>query len=94
MHDPAATTPASRWRSWKLPGQEPHVYAVYADERDVVWVTEWTGNAVVSFDPHTEKFEYYFLPRENANIRQLLGRPGEVWLPESGTEHILVIRTA
>jgi len=27
-------------------------------------------------------------------VRQILGRPGEVWLPESGTEHIAVVRTA
>jgi virginiamycin B lyase len=26
-------------------------------------------------------------------VRQILGRAGEVWLPESGTEHISVIRT-
>lgn len=42
----------------------------------------------------TEKFERYAMPRANANVRQILGRPGEVWLPESGTEHITVIRTA
>jgi virginiamycin B lyase len=34
------------------------------------------------------------LPREGAAVRQILGRPGEVWLPESGTEHISVIRSA
>ncbi len=33
-------------------------------------------------------------PRANANVRQIHGRPGEVWLPESGTEHISMIRTA
>jgi len=33
------------------------------------------------------------MPRKSANIRQILGRPGEVWLPESGTEHISVIKT-
>jgi virginiamycin B lyase len=27
-------------------------------------------------------------------VRQILGRAGEVWLPESGTEHISLIRTA
>lgn len=32
--------------------------------------------------------------REAASIRQILGRPGEVWLPESGTEHVTVIRRA
>ncbi|HXD39455.1 MAG TPA: lyase [Ramlibacter sp.] len=89
MHDPQAGT----WRQWKLPGAGPTVYAVYVDERDIPWVSEWSGNSVYSFDPRTEKFERYGMPRESANVRQILGRPGEVWLPESGTEHITVIRT-
>ena len=90
MHDPAAKT----WRTWKLPGDNPHAYAVYVDERDIVWVAEWTANAVYRFDPATEKFERFDFPRPGTNIRQILGRKGEVWLPESGTEHISVIRTA
>jgi virginiamycin B lyase len=89
MHDPAAKS----WRTWKLPGARPKTYAVYVDERDKVWVSEWGDNVVQSFDPATEKFTRFELPRESANIRQILGRPGEVWLPESGTEHITVIRT-
>jgi len=90
MHDPAAKT----WRTWKLPGDNPHNYAVYVDERDSVWMAEWTANAVYRFDPATEKFERFDFPRPGTNIRQILGRKGEVWLPESGTEHISVIRTA
>ena len=90
MHDPAAKT----WRTWKVPGDNPHNYAVYVDGRDIVWMAEWTGNAVYGFDPATEKFERFGFPRPGTNIRQILGRKGEVWLPESGTEHISVIRTA
>ena len=90
MHDPAD----QRWRSWKLPGREPSAYAVYVDEHDIVWASDWGANAVVRFDPASEKFASIALPREGAGIRQILGRPGEVWLPESGTEHISVIRTA
>ena len=89
MHDPASKT----WRTWKLPGQNPQAYAVYVDEKDIVWVTDWGSNAVFSFDARTGKFERHALPRESTNIRQILGRPGEVWFPESGTEHISVIRT-
>ena len=49
-------------------------------------------------EPHghgspAEKFEHFGFPRAGTNIRQILGRKGEVWLPESGTEHISVIRT-
>ncbi len=29
-----------------------------------------------------------------AVLGRSLGRPGEVWLPESGTEHLSVIRSA
>ena len=90
MHDPASRS----WRTWKMPGANPHAYAVYVDERDIAWVAEWTSNAVYSFDPRTEKFERFDFPRPGTNIRQILGRKGEVWLPESGTEHITVIRTA
>jgi virginiamycin B lyase len=79
---------------WKLPGDRPRAYAVYVDERDQVWLSDWGANAMLRFDPATEKFEAFPSPRQHANIRQILGRPGEVWLPESGTEHISVIRTA
>jgi virginiamycin B lyase len=89
MHDPRARS----WRQWKLPGDNPRAYAVYVDERDTVWVSDWGSNAVLSFDARGEKFERHALSRESANVRQILGRAGEVWLPESGTEHITVIRT-
>lgn len=90
MHDPRAGT----WRAWKPPGARPRLYAVYVDGRDTVWASDWGANAIVSFDPRTERFEQHPLERDGANVRQILGRPGEVWLPESGTEHISVIRTA
>jgi len=88
MHDPAS----GAWRAWMPPGDRPHTYAVYVDARDTVWISEWSGNAVHAFDPERERFERHALPRPGAGVRQILGRPGEVWLPESGTEHITVIR--
>lgn len=90
MHDPAAKS----WRAWRVPGANPQPYAVYVDERDQVWVSDFGGNAVWHFDPARESFERFGFPREAASVRQILGRRGEVWLPESGTEHISVIRTA
>jgi virginiamycin B lyase len=89
VHDPKDKS----WRQWKLPGEAPRTYAVYVDGRDHVWVSDFGGNTVLRFDPATEQFERFPSPREAANVRQILGRPGEVWLPESGTEHISVIRT-
>ena len=90
MHDPAANS----WRAWRVPGTNPQPYAVYVDERDQVWLSDFGGNAMFRFDPGREAFERFGFPRESANVRQILGRPGEVWLPESGTEHISVIRTS
>ncbi|HJW80295.1 MAG TPA: DUF5074 domain-containing protein, partial [Beijerinckiaceae bacterium] len=89
MHDPKDGS----WKTWKLPGEKPRTYAVYVDERDLVWTTDWGADAVVSFDPKTEKFASYPMSAKGANVRQILGRPGEVWFPESGTERLMVIRT-
>ena len=88
-HDPAAQA----WRAWKLPGDNPRAYAVWVDERDHPWVSDFGGNAVWRFDPAAERFERFAFPREAVNVRQIHGRAGEVWLPESGTETISLIRT-
>ena len=69
------------WRTWRLPGERPRAYAVYVDDRDKVWVSDWGANAMVRFDPETEKFEVFPSDRRRANVRQILGRPGEVWAP-------------
>lgn len=89
VYDPRAKA----WRGWKLPGPNPRAYAVYVDERDQVWTSDFGANAVWRFDPAAERFERFDFPRADAGVRQILGRPGEVWLPESGTETISVIRT-
>ena len=93
MHDPADAS----WRVWRLPGgfsaAGPRAYAVYVDERDTVWVSDWGGNAMFSFNPVSEQFQRHAMLHESASVRQILGRPGEVWLPESGADHLSVIRS-
>lgn len=89
VYDPAT----GAWNEWKLPGAQPHAYAVYVDDRDIVWVAEWTSNALVSFDPEALLFTVYKLQSAGASVRQILGRPGEVWAAESGTDSLVVIRT-
>lgn len=89
-YDPAG----GRWRQWRLPGEAPRAYAVYVDEHDRVWVSDFGANAVLRFDPQREQFDSWRFPRKDANVRQILGRPGEVWLPESGTEHLSTLPTA
>jgi virginiamycin B lyase len=56
-------------------------------------VSDFGANAVLSFDPKSERFTAYPGSTDNADVRQILGRPGEVWLPESGTDRLMVIRT-
>jgi virginiamycin B lyase len=80
------------WKTWKLPGDRPQTYAVYVDDQDKVWLSEWSANAVVRFDPETERFEAFPSDRRGANVRQMYGRPGEVWVAESGADRLVVFR--
>lgn len=89
MYDPGTGT----WREWRLPGDRPQPYAVYVDGRDQVWLSDFGANALVRFDPQAEEFDVCTLPSSPANVRQLMGRPGEIWGAESGTDQLVVIRT-
>jgi virginiamycin B lyase len=89
MYAPAT----GRWREWRLPGATPMPYAVYVDEMDDVWLSDFGANALVRFDPKTEKFTRFRLPSSPANVRQILGRRGEVWGAESGVDKLVVVRT-
>ncbi|MEZ4552991.1 MAG: lyase [Dehalococcoidia bacterium] len=80
------------WRSWRLPGAGPRTYAVYVDDADGVWLTDFGGNALVRFDPETETFTTIRNPDQPGNVRQLLGRPGELWAPESANDRLFVVR--
>lgn len=82
-----------RWQEWKLPGPNPMAYAVYVDGSDMVWIADWGSNALVRFDPLRGAFDSFVLPSPRANVRQILGRPGEVWGAESGVDKLVVIRT-
>jgi len=87
-------TPSSgAWRSWPLPGASPHAYGVYVDDQDIVWLSDFGANAVLRFDPATETFESFPGSAPDAEVRQINGRPGEVFAPESGIDRLMVIRT-
>jgi virginiamycin B lyase len=87
-YDPIAKT----WKAWKLPNSKTGCYAVYVDDKDIVWVSDFVANAILRFDPATEKFQSFPSNRRGAAVRQLNGRPGEVWGAESGTDRLVVIR--
>jgi len=79
--------------AWKAPGTNPQIYAVYVDDRDIVWLTDFGANAIVRFDSQAAVFTSLHLPTAGAAVRQLLGRPGEVWGAESAADKLVLIRT-
>jgi virginiamycin B lyase len=87
VHDPMDGS----WREWPLPGDGPQAYAVYVDDRDIVWLSDFGANAIVRFDPGTETFDAIEMPDGDAAVRQLLGRPGEVWGAASGADRLVVV---
>ena len=87
VFDPAT----EKWREWRLPGPSPQAYAVYVDDHDQVWVSDFGSNTLVQFDPTTEAFTSYALPGPASNVRQILGRPGEVWGAASALDQLVVV---
>jgi virginiamycin B lyase len=90
MYDPSTEA----WQEWPLPGTNPKPYAIYVDENDHVWLSDFTANALVRFDPETEQFETFQIASPGASVRQILGREGEVWGAESGTDKLVRVKTA
>lgn len=89
VYDPTTKS----WAERKLPGAGPQAYAVYVDERGAIWLSDFGANALVRYDPTTTEFKSFPLEGRAGNVRQIHGRPGEVWAPESATDHIVVVRT-
>jgi virginiamycin B lyase len=87
LYDPST----NKWQEWRLPGSNPMPYAVYVDNDDIVWLSDFGTNALVKFDPTRQKFEVFPLSTPNANVRQILGRPGEIWGAESGLDRLAVL---
>ena len=57
-----------------------------------MWVSDWGANVILRFDPKSEKFDSFPLPDPYASVRQLAGRPGEVWGAESGADKLFVLK--
>ena len=59
----------------------------------MVWLTDFGANAIVRFDPGPSGSRVVRCRPAGAAVRQLLGRPGEVWGAESGADKLVVVRT-
>jgi virginiamycin B lyase len=90
VHDPSAGT----WTEWRLRGDKPQAYAVYVDGSDIVWLSDFGANALVRFDPANKALTTFPLPDKPGNVRQILGRPGEIWGAESAADALVRLRTS
>jgi len=55
----AVTIPRENLADFALPKSKAAAYSVYVDENDKVWVSDFIANAILRFDPATEKFESF-----------------------------------
>jgi virginiamycin B lyase len=74
-------------------GRQTAALRCLRDDTDAVWVSDWGANAILRFDPKTERFESFPLPDSYANVRQLAGRKGEVWGAESAADKLFMIKS-
>jgi virginiamycin B lyase len=80
------------WTHYPMPQSKHSTYSIYVDDKDRVWATDWVANAIQRFDPVAERYETFASDRRGASVRQMLGRPGEAWGGESGTDRLVVVR--
>ena len=46
------------WREWKLPGDRPQAYAVFVDDQDMIWLSDFSANALTRFDLRKKPFKF------------------------------------
>jgi virginiamycin B lyase len=71
------------YRRFPVPGNKPSATAIEIDPQDRVWFGDSSQNRLVMFDPRTEQFTDYFLPKPpggRANVNTIRFHPdGTVW---------------
>jgi len=79
---------------------------IWTDSNGLLWVSFWHAGEVDVYDPAAKTWKTWRLPgnpgagcysvyvdeRDKANVRQMLGRPGEAWGAESGTDRLVLVR--
>ena len=81
------------WKVWPLPKSKEGCYAVYVDDKDKVWVSDWAANAIHRFDPVTREFES-FPSNKRARRCAANSRPARrsCGRAESGTDRLILIK--
>jgi virginiamycin B lyase len=82
------------WGAVPIDGSMP--YAVYVDDRDEIWVSDFARDGLwrirVTAEGAVETVELVPVPSAGPAIRQLAGVPGEVWGAESALDQLVVVR--
>jgi virginiamycin B lyase len=65
---------------------------VWADSLGILWITGWDSGNLLRLDPSSGRWKMFRVPSAGANVRQILGRHGELWAAESGANKLFVIR--
>jgi virginiamycin B lyase len=77
------------WQTWRLPGNRPQPYGMYVDQHDAVWVSDFSAGTLLRFDSAKGQFSGAAGQQTDVWIRQLLGRPGEVWGADSAHDRLI-----
>jgi virginiamycin B lyase len=86
VHDPADGS----WKTWKL-AMAPTPMPSMSMTR--IRSGSPSSHAIVRFDPLSERFNVFTSDKPDASVRQLNGRPGEVWGCETSNDRLVVIET-
>ena len=89
--------PSGGCGAWKLDDKYPFRHWIAFQQIDPAAAASddaptKTGNCCRRFDPKSEKFDSFPLPDPYASVRQLAGRPGEVWGAESDADKLFVLK--
>jgi virginiamycin B lyase len=54
-----------------------------------VWLSEWSSSTLLRFDAASGRFEQATPDGGYSTVRQILGRRGEAWGAESGSDRLV-----
>jgi virginiamycin B lyase len=84
---------SGEWQSWQVPSEGARPFAIHVDDRDVVWLSDFGSNEVHVFDGTREEFvTKYPLSPDGGEVRNIVGGLNEIWLPESASDRLMLIR--
>ncbi len=72
-------------------GRDSSPHGVIAGPDGAAWITDGGQNAIVRFEADAQQWTSFPGSEPNAQVRQMLGRPGEAWGAESARDRLVVV---